>query len=72
MKKIWNYFFGKRKDGWCRWWQHEYGESVKEKWMSNTGTYIDGKPIQRKKYWYKSTCKKCGWYTTTDVYTDWS
>lgn len=60
--------FGKRKDGKCRWWNHDFGDSKKIEYMVNTGSYIDGKPIQKKVFHYESTCKKCGETTYSDIF----
>lgn len=72
LKKILNFLFGsgKRKNGKCKLWNHEFGPDVRHEFMSNTGQYIDGKPVQRKKYYYESTCKNCGATFESDIRTD--
>ena len=71
MIKLLNFFFGKRKDGKCRWWQHKYDNGKHEEWMSDTGTFLEGKPLQKKFGWTKYTCGKCGDTWTSDIRRVW-
>lgn len=68
MKKVWNWLFGKRKDGKCRFWQHDWGEDERVEYMSGTNQYIDGKQIKRKRYYHITRCKKCGERIESDSY----
>lgn len=60
MKKIFLYFFGKRKDGKCRWWKHDYSIMSKHDFMVGNGSYIQGHQIENKYTFYEYTCSKCG------------
>jgi hypothetical protein len=60
LKNLLNKVFGeKNKDGKCRPWNHEM-EYKPEYSLSNTGQFIDGKPIQTKYRRDISECKICG------------
>ncbi len=54
-----NLFNPRKKNGNCKWWAHQYASEGKRiEFMSNTGQYIDGKPIQRRYYYYRHTCTR--------------
>lgn len=67
MKQILNFLFGKRKDGKCRSWDHDYGALEKVEYFANTGKYIGGKPVKQKYFYYNETCKKCGDISMSDI-----
>lgn len=58
--KILSFLFGKRKDGKCRFWEHEYEESVKNSFLADTGQYLGGESIKQKYYYQSRKCKNCG------------
>ena len=60
MRKLLSRIFGKRKDGKCQWWEHDWDKEIHKSWMRDTNNYIDGKPIQKKEYYLERTCKTCG------------
>lgn len=65
MFKLLSHIFGKRKDGLCWFWEHDFPEPTERITMHDTGKYIDGKPIQQKIIRYESFCKKCNkWYVS--------
>jgi len=70
MIKLLNWLFGKRKDGKCRWWNHEYVRKEEEGFF-DTGVFLDGKPLQKRMGWGKYTCKKCGHQWKSDNYRIW-
>ncbi len=72
MRKLFNWLFGgKKKNGKCKWWNHDYGDGKRQEWMSGTGTYIDGKPIEKKYTNIVYTCEKCGDSFSTDPQRVW-
>lgn len=56
--KLFILVFGKRKDGKCWWWEHEMKWEHHEE-MRNVGTFLDGKPLQRKWAFTSGECTKC-------------
>jgi len=60
MIKILNWLFGKRKDGKCRWWQHDI-VTTHEEYMAGTGQYVNGKEIKKKMWCDNYKCTKCNY-----------
>ena len=72
MKQILNFIFGKRKDGKCRSWDHDYGPLEKLEYLASTGKYIGNQPVTQKYFYHKEVCKKCGHVSCTDILPSWS
>jgi hypothetical protein len=72
MKRILNFLFGsKKKNGKCKWWNHEYDDGKESEWMSGTGSFINGQQIEKKYYNTTYTCKKCVDTFSTDPQRVW-
>lgn len=60
MKNLLNKIFGeKNKEGKCRPWNHIWSYKP-DVFLSNTGQYVDGKPVQRKYCRDIRECDTCG------------
>lgn len=66
-----NLFNPRKKNGNCKWWAHQFDDSPGERieFMSNTGQYVEGKPIQRKYFYYKHRCKRCKYTFNSDTFS---